>query len=66
MTYSWLAQEAAAGLKGERDPWLVTVTIALSVLGLLCLSWWVRGLLLGRRQGDPPGGTRSEDSTPQS
>ena len=66
MTYSWLAQEAAAGLKGERDPWLVTVTIALSVLGLLCLSWWVRGLLLGRRQGDPPGGARSEDSTPQS
>ena len=66
MTYSWLAQEAAAGLKGERDPWLVTVTIALSVLGLLCLSWWVRGLLLGRRQDDPPGGARSEDSTPQS
>jgi len=66
MTYSWLAQEAAAGLKGERAPWLVTVTIALSVLGLLCLSWWVRGLLLGRRHGDPPGGARSEDSTPQS
>ena len=66
MTYSWLAQEAAAGLKGERDPWLVTVTIALSVLGLLCLSWWVRGLLLGRRQDDPPGGARSDDSTPQS
>jgi len=66
MLYSFLAQEAAAGMKGERDPWLVTVTIVLSVLGLLCLSWWIRGLLLGRRQGDEPGEARSEDGPSQS
>ena len=56
MTYSWFAQEAAAGLKGERDPWLVTVTIALSVLGLLCFSWWVRGILRGRREVEEAAG----------
>ena len=66
MLYSFLAQEAAAGMKGERDPWLVTATIVLSVLGLLSLSWWIRGLLLDRRQGDDPGDARSEGQPPQS
>jgi uncharacterized membrane protein YdjX (TVP38/TMEM64 family) len=63
MTYSFLAQEAAAGLKGERAPWLVATTIVLSVLSLLLLSWWIRGALLGRREtGGEPGG----DTPPQS
>ena len=53
-------------MKGERDPWLVTATIVLSVLGLLSLSWWIRGLLLDRRQGDDPGDARSEGQPPQS
>jgi uncharacterized membrane protein YdjX (TVP38/TMEM64 family) len=59
MTYSFLAQEAAAGLKGERAPWLVAMTIVLSVLSLLLLSWWVRGVLLGRDEtsGRPDGNT---------
>ena len=66
MTYSFLAREAAAGLRGERDPWLVTMTIALSLLGLLCLSWWARGILLGRQAGEEAGGGQEEDSPPQS
>ena len=66
MTYSFLAREAAAGLRGERDPWLVTMTIVLSLLGLLCLSWWVRGMLLGRQAGEEAGGGQEEDSPPQS
>jgi len=67
MTYSFLAQEAAAGLKGDRDPWLVTVTIALSVLGLLCLSWWVRGILLGRGEvGEADGDEEREGGSSQS
>ena len=63
MTYSFLAQEAAAGLNGERAPWLVVVTIVLAVLGLLLLSWWIRGFLLGR--GDSPGDPGG-DTPPQS
>tara|TARA_B100001013_G_scaffold271386_1_gene172469 strand:- start:15 stop:785 length:771 start_codon:yes stop_codon:yes gene_type:complete len=67
MTYSFLAQEAAAGLKGDRDPWLVTLTIALSVLGLLCLSWWVRGILLGRGEvGEADGDEEREGGSSQS
>ena len=63
MTYSFLAQEAAAGLKGERAPWLVAMTIVLSVLSLLLLSWWVRGILLGR---DKTRGDSGGDTPPQS
>ena len=66
MTYSFLAREAAAGLKGERDPWLVTMTIALSLLGLFCLGWWARGLLLGRPEGEEAAGDGGPDSPPQS
>jgi uncharacterized membrane protein YdjX (TVP38/TMEM64 family) len=66
MTYSFLAREAAAGLRGERAPWLVTMTISLSLLGLLCLSWWARGILLGRQAGEEAGGGQEEDSPPQS
>jgi hypothetical protein len=42
------------------------MTISLSLLGLLCLSWWARGILLGRQAGEEAGGGQEEDSPPQS